>query len=915
MTRALIVDDREDNRYLLRALLQGHGFEVVEAANGQEALGAARRQPPDVVISDLLMPLMDGYTLLREWKGDAQLATIPFIVYTATYTEPKDEQLAIELGADAFIVKPAEPELFIQHLQQMLASAQGGALPVRKGVLREEEALRLYSEVLVRKLEKRGAELEQRVAELSASQQQIERLNRFYAALSETNQAIVHLKRESELFDAVCRIAVEHGGIKFAWIGMLDVESGEVVPVAWSGIGEAYFAAARPFTLHGTRRSPVEFVLSEGRTYLCNNLAGEADLAPVHRQLREAELEAAISLPLCRTGKIVGALTLFAAEAGFFDEALTALVTEMANDITFALDNFERERLRGAAELQLRASEEANRLSRRAVEASANGIMLSAITPEGHPLIYVNPAFERITGYRCDEVMGRDPRFLMGEDPKQLGVNEIRGALRARREGGAILRNYHKDGRLFWNELTIAPVLDGSGVATHFVGIINDITERKQYEEQLERQYSEDALTGLASRNLLKDRTTQAIGYATHRGRAVALLFIDLDDFKRVNDSLGHAVGDTILRTVAERLRGCLRDHDTAARMGGDEFAVALTDLAQPQDALLLSNRLLQALDQPLLVDGREIDITASIGVSLFPQDGDNYDTLLRNADTAMHHAKEGGRNTVQFYTAGMNSEARQRLDLELRLRQALERNELLLHYQPVVELESGRIYGVEALLRWRNEEGQLIAPERFIPLAEETGLIVSIGEWVIYTACRQARRWQQAGIELVMAVNLSARQFHAEDLVATVKWCLERSQLPARLLKLEITETAVMANAAQAEQILTQLKAIGVSISVDDFGTGYSSLAYLRRFPIDQLKIDRSFVQEVTHHPDSAAIVQGIISLAQSLRLQTVAEGVESEAQRDFLKQAGCDLMQGFLFSRPLPAEELAQLLQTALR
>jgi diguanylate cyclase (GGDEF)-like protein/PAS domain S-box-containing protein len=913
MTRALVVDDREENRYLLCSLLTGHGFDVSVADNGAQALLAARQKAPDVIISDLLMPVMDGYSLLREWKADTTLSPIPFIVYTATYTEPKDERLALDLGADAFMLKPAEPEAFMQRLHEVLAQAQGGVLPRGTPVLDDDTAMRHHSEVLVSKLAEKSDLLERHIAELAASERHIQRINLLYRALSETNHAIVHLVGQDDLFRTVSRTAVELGGLTMAWVGLLDADSGEIKPVASSGPCDKWFTAMRTFNINGPRRTPVEIALGGDCIYVCNDLSNDPALKPIQHELIDAGLRSAISCPLHVDARIVGAMTFFAGDTDYFDDALRELVIEMASNVSFALANFEMERKRRIAEEKLRQSEEAHRLTSRAVEASANGIMITAIRPEGNLIIYVNPAFEHITGYPRSEVIGRDPRFLRGTEHAQFGDAEINSALREVRDGKAMLKYYRKDGSLFWNELTISPVLDADRQATHFVGIVNDITEQKQYEEQLERQNNQDALTGLASRSLLRDRTEQAIAYALHHKRFVALLFIDLDNFKRINDSLGHGSGDNILRTLADRIAGCIREHDTLARLGGDEFVLVVSDMASLQDATLMANKVLQAIAQSISAGGRAIDISGSIGMSVFPTDGDDYDTLLRNADAAMYKAKHHGGNTFRFYTGDMNAEAMRRLELESGLHRALGHNELILHYQPMLNLTTGEVSDAEALLRWRTDDGGLISPAEFIPIAEQTGLILPIGEWVLRTACMQARRWQLSGMEMRVAVNLSTRQFRDHNLADMVRKCLAESELPPRLLKLEITESAVMDDADVATDILNELKKQGVQISVDDFGTGYSSLAYLRRFPIDQIKIDRSFVQDMSENTDAAAIVRSIISLARNLRLQTVAEGVETEAQRDLLVQAGCDLLQGFLFSRPLPAENIPALYQRA--
>jgi len=911
MNRILIVDDKFENLYLLRVLLQGNGYVVDEARHGAEALDKARANPPSMIISDLLMPVMDGYTLLREWKADPLLATIPFVVYTATYTEAKDERLALDMGADAFIIKPAEPEPFMSRINDVLKSGAISTAAIRTPAIGESDSLKTYNEVLINKLEKRTAQLEAHVDELQRAEQRITRLNRLYAALSETNQAIVHTTERDSLFQALCRIAVERGGLALAWVGVLDPASGIITPVARHGPEPVWLSRLSPLRIARPWRIPAEIALGSGKPYICNDLAGDPALCEIHGDVRDSGYRAAAAFPFTGRGDTsIGCVALFAGERDFFDAELTQLIDEMAGDVSFALQNFEKEAQRRLAEEQLRASEEANRLLSRAIEASANGIMITHLLQADNPIIYVNPAFERITGYTEAEVVGRNPRFLLGTELQQVGIGEISAAVREQREGQAVLRNYRKNGEAFWNEQTVGPVRDSEGLVTHFVVVINDITERKEYEEQLERQNNQDALTGLASRSLLADRVGQAIAYAARHRRSVALLFIDLDHFKRINDSLGHPVGDTVLKEVAARMAERVRERDTLARLGGDEFVAVLTDLSSAGDIPLAASKILRAIERPIVTDGREMDIAASIGISVYPDDGENYETLLRNADAAMYRAKEAGRNTFRFYTADMNSEALRKLELEARLRRALARNEFELHYQPLLDLHSGKVRDAEALLRWRGEDG-LISPAEFIPLAEETGLIVPIGEWVLSNACTQAQRWRQNGYDVRIAVNISARQFRDRHLAELVRSQLFTSRLPAKQLKLEITESAVMEDAEGAQAILGELQALGVGISIDDFGTGYSSLAYLRRFPIGQLKIDRSFINEVTQHQDSAAIVHAIIGLARSLRLETVAEGVETEQQRDFLKGAGCDLLQGYLFSRPLPPVEFFALLQ----
>jgi len=439
-----------------------------------------------------------------------------------------------------------------------------------------------------------------------------------------------------------------------------------------------------------------------------------------------------------------------------------------------------------------------------------------------------------------------------------------------------------------------------------------ELAERRKAEERIQFLAYYDHLTGLPNRFLLRDRLQIALAHARRKRNHVAVLFIDLDRFKNINDSLGHQAGDVLLQQVAERLKQCVRPDDTVCRLGGDEFLIILSDIRLLNDAAKIAVKVAETVARPYCINGAEFHITPSTGISIYPNDGENIDTLIRNADSAMYFAKESGRNNYQFFTADLNSRALQVLSMETSLRRALEREELILHYQPQVDLGSGRITGLEALLRWQHPELGLVRPGDFVPLAEETGLILPLGEWVLRTACSQAKKWQNAGLgPMAIAVNLSARQFQQQNLTRQVAAVLKDTGLSPHLLELELTESLMMHSPEEAIRTLDQLRALGVRVSIDDFGTGYSSLSYLKRFPIDKLKIDRSFVQEIAAGHGDEAIVIAIITLAHSLNLQVVAEGVETDRQLAFLRAHQCDSLQGHLFYPPLPGSQVPSLLR----
>ena len=524
----------------------------------------------------------------------------------------------------------------------------------------------------------------------------------------------------------------------------------------------------------------------------------------------------------------------------------------------------------------------------------------------------INPAFSRITGYSLEDVQGRNPSILSsGRHEVDFYQSMWHEIMRQGCWSGEIW-NRRKNGTIYPEWLSVSVVYDSEGEPSEYVAVFSDITKRKNDEAQIVRQAYYDELTELPNRTLLSDRLHLAIATADRDEQMIALLFVDLDRFKYVNDSMGHEYGDDLLKQVAERLNGCVRDTDTVARFGGDEFVILLHNIKSESDAAHVAQKLIDALSTPFVLAEREIIIGASIGIAMHPGDADTAETLIRNADLAMYKAKQSGRNQAHFFTAAMQEHANQRMTLEQDLRHALERNQLEVYYQPIVSGQSGQVVGLEALLRWHHPERGLIPPDQFIPMAEETGLIGSIGEWVLETACRQIQTLTAAGHELYLSVNISERQRDLGLNAAAVSRVLAEHQMsPARLI-LEITESLLIQDSEETVAWLQGFKELGISLAIDDFGTGYSSLSYLKRFPVDTLKIDREFIRDLNNDRYADSLVSAIISMAASLELRLIAEGVETEKQRLSLITQGCRFMQGYLFCPPLPAEELAQWLSS---
>ncbi len=849
MKRILIVDDHPENLYLLRAILQGHGYGVEGARHGAEALAKARQAPPDLLISDLLMPVMDGYTLLRQWKADEGLRRIPFVVYTATYTDPKDERLALDLGADAFIIKPAEPEAFMAQIEAVIAACHSGTLGVpRETALLGQDANRQYSQVLVHKLEEKLLQLEQSEQRARQSERALRQERDLTQRYLDTVQAIM--------------VALDAEG----HITMVNRKGCETLGQAESALlGQNWFATCLPQPEGMDVRYPAF------KRTMASELGGEK------------YLESAI---LCHDGS----RRLIAWRNAYLRDETGAIVGTLGSgqDIT-----------------ERKAMEDQLRLAGAVSQHCTEGIL---VTDAEVNIIAVNPAFTAITGYSREEVLGQNPRMLHSGRQDPAFYQELWAELHENGQWRGEIWNRRKSGEIYPELLGISAVHDELGQVVNYLAVLTDIKDFKHIQDELAFLAHHDPLTSLPNRTLFNELLGQAIVRVTRTETQLALLLLDLDRFKNVNDSLGHAVGDRLLVEVAQRLKETLRGVDIVSRIGGDEFNLLLDQLDAPADAGLAAERLIAAIAQPYEIDGNMLYVGASIGITLWPSDAHDIPTLHRNADTALHHAKAEGRGTYRYFAKELAESARARQAMETLLRQAMDEGQLELHYQPQVILHDGRLMGVEALARWNSPTQGAVSPARFIPLAEETGLIVALGDWALKTACQQMRHWLEgADAPSYVAVNVSAMQLTRGNLVESVRAALFDSGIDPGHLELEITESFVMTSPDAAMATLDALKALGVRMAIDDFGTGYSSLAYLKRLPVSRLKVDQGFVRDMLEDANDLAIVTAVISLGHSLGLDVLAEGVETEAHAEKLRLLGCDAAQGWLYGRPGPASALA--------
>ncbi|WP_129600809.1 sensor domain-containing protein [Anaerophilus nitritogenes] len=547
------------------------------------------------------------------------------------------------------------------------------------------------------------------------------------------------------------------------------------------------------------------------------------------------------------------------------------------------------------------------KIAQKILDSTKEGIVITDI--KGN-IKWVNPAFTTITGYEKEEVLEKNPRILKSQRHDSLFYKNMWKSILQKGFWQNEIWNRRKNGETYLEWLTISSVLDDEGKIIYYISVFHDLTESMLQEEYIKYQANYDALTDLPNRYLLKDRIDRGITHVCKKKKILAVFFLDVDRFKRINETLGHYIGDVLIQKIGKRLKECMNEEDTVGRLGGDEFIIILEEEENTKQIMKKAQKILKIFDEPFLLDGYTTYITASMGISIYPSDGKDADHLIKNAETAMYRAKAKGKNGYQLYTAKMNQKALEKLTIENDMHKALERKEFVLYYQPQVEATTGRIIGVEALIRWNHPQKGMIPPGEFISLAEETGFIVPLGEWVIYEACRQGRLWEEKGLKgIQISVNLSPLQFQQKNIIEKIKSILEKTGMKAENLEIEITESGAMINPDFTIELLKEMKKMNIKVAIDDFGTGYSSLSYFTKFPIDKMKIDQSFIRNICSDDRNRAIVLAIINIAKSLGLSCIAEGVETQDELDLLIEYECEQIQGYFFSRPISPTSFEEL------
>ncbi|MCG8315459.1 MAG: EAL domain-containing protein [Pseudomonadales bacterium] len=736
------------------------------------------------------------------------------------------------------------------------------------------------------------------VKPVSSEQGSMQRLNQIYSVLSETNKVVANSQTRTDLFESICRIAVAEGGFPMAWMGISHGQ--QIIPLAHFGDDQGYLKEIKinvDEPLCAT--DPAVKAFRENKICFVNDTTAELGDAFWRLAACERQYRALAALPIRLADNPIGVFVLYSNERDYFDNALLELLQDMANDIQLGLHWIDQETKRVEIEGKFR------RLFQ-AIEQSATAV---TITDASGVIEYVNPHFCYLTGYTPGEVVGLSPEEMASQEDSGLSYGEIKKTLLEGKEWRGELCNRAKDGNEFWTIQHIAPIRGETGTITHFVSTASDITELHHAQETIEKLAYYDELTGLPNRRMFFDRLNQIILTAQRTQEIFAVCFLDLDGFKNINDSLGHEAGDQLLVEVAKRLKTKVRAKDSVCRLGGDEFTIILTDINSPRDASIVSRNIISALAKPIDLGDTRVIVTTSIGIAVYPNDGGQLDDLTRHADLAMYHAKASGRNNYQYFTEEMNHKIQARMALEQRLRKAIENQELIMRYQPVIDAVDGAIIAVEAIPEWY-ENGKLVPVETFVPLAEETGLSADIGHWVVEQACHDCIRLKaQCMLDIKVSVNIWSHQFrNPNQLLAQLDALIEHTKLPAKYIQLEINESILSEDVRASIETLRQIRSRGIGLAVDNFGMGYSSLRYLKRFPVDIIKIDRAFVRDVAVDENDAAITSAIIALAHQLNFKVLAVGVETRKHLQFLERYWCDYLQGNYFSMPIGIDECIQ-------
>ena len=904
--RILIIEDNPTNMELMVYLLTAFGYTPLMATDGVSGVEAVREGRPDLIICDIHLPRLDGYGVVNALKQDPALRHIPVLAVTALAMMGDRERL-LAAGFDGYIGKPIEPDTFVAELETFLARPLEPA-PVQPAA-DAPRAIKLIDSTVAEGVQP-AHDLTQMTERLASSLSSLQAVSGRLTALIELGIALGAERDPAELIEIGCKVAQNICISRYACIGVLEEGADELSFFSsWGDNRPARLAVGSP------RAGVFHTLLAARQPVRLDSVDG--DPRAVGLPQGHPAIHAFLGVPIVSRERVHGWLYLAdKLGADGFSEVDERVAVTVSAQIAVAYENLQlyEEIKRHHAQLsadmsaRIRLDEDLRRF-RTAMDVTADAIFL--IDRSGMTFVDVNATACRMFGYQRDEFLALGAPGARVDTSGGAGLQALYDLLLTGDQAGAMteLAVQRKDGSHVAVEVQRRTLR--SGASWILVVVARDIGERKDAEMRLTKLAHFDTLTGLPNRSQLYSALTRALEQAAEHHWSVGVLFLDIDRFKNINDTLGHPCGDELLRQFAARLVDSLRVRDTIGRFGGDEFAAILMLPEGPQTALAVVDKIREALRRPFDLGGHEVTVTASIGITIYPDDGLDADTLIKYADTAMYRAKEAGRDTFRFFTAEMNAQSLARLDLENALRRAIENREFVLYLQPKVSIGSGRISGAEALIRWKRPGHGMVSPALFIPILEETGLIVPVGTWVLNEACRMISKWGKSKTGPVhLSVNVSGVQFFLGGLEEEVLNAIKVHEIAPELLELELTESSLMSNAEDTIAVLRNLKALGIKISIDDFGTGYSSLAYLKRFPIDKLKIDIAFVREVTSNPDDAAIVLAIINMAHSLKLEVIAEGVERDAQLAYLRRHGCDEMQGYYFSRPLPQDEFELML-----